>query len=148
MKKAVMMAAMLMAVTGLKAQDCEALLLPYFHNDANAMASYAQLAPDKFEHLCVTVQLTFFESDTVPEGVDVYSISDVKSVATGENLPATFVVDLATLSFYAYNFESFRLRYPTGATRVCFSTPSSTHPYLVMRSYDEVMMLANIYENR
>ena len=40
MKKIVFVAALVASVMGLKAQNCEQLMLPYFRGDADAMADY------------------------------------------------------------------------------------------------------------
>ena len=62
------------------------------------------------------------------------------------HLPQSYVVDLETLSYYAYNFHQFQVRYPTGDVTLCFATPSSTHPYLVLRSIEEAFRLASQME--
>ena len=84
MKKLVIIAALLMAVAGVKAQDCEALVLPYFGNDATRMARYKAEAPHKFEWRCAVARFAFYESDTVPSGADVFQITEVKDKFTGK----------------------------------------------------------------
>ena len=91
MKKIVFVAALMASVMGLKAQNCEQLMLPYFSGDADAMAAYPQ---EKLEWRCAFARAAFYVSDTVPAGVDVYPITEVQSYADGTNLPADFVVDL------------------------------------------------------
>lgn len=142
MKKLIVIAALLMAYSGLKAQDCDAVMLAYFKNDRVQMEDYKELAPQKFEWRCRFARAAFYESDTVPAGVDVYRISEVKNVFTGKHLPENYVVDLNTLIYYAYDFRSFQVRYPTGDYVVCFSTPGSRHPYLVLRSIDQMGIIA------
>lgn len=143
MRNLVFFAVIMMAMTGVKAQDCDALMLPYFQNDRNRMEEYKAVAPEKFETECAFLHAIFYESDTVPVGVEVFSINEVKSMSTGENLPQNYVVDLNTLSYYGYSFADFRRRYPNDSYSVCFSTPSSRHPYLVMRSLDEIYQVVN-----
>ncbi len=143
MKKMVIIAALLMAVAGVKAQDCEAIMLPYFGNDATRMARYQTEAPYKFEWRCAYAKAAFYESDTVPAGADVFQISEVKEAHSDKLLNSNFVVDMNTLSYYAYNFKDFQLRYPHVDKVVCFSTPGSAHPYLVLRSVVEMHSLAN-----
>lgn len=134
MKRIICVLTLLCAVWCCKAQDCKALVLPRFGNDMEIMAAYPE---DKIEYYCMFTRTAFYESDTIPMGVDVYSISEVKEKYGDAYLPADYVVDLATLSYYAYNFHDFQLQYPTGGTTICFATPASAHPYLVLRSIDE-----------
>jgi hypothetical protein len=123
------------AIGSLKAQDCEALVLPYFNNNVQQMAQYPA---EKFEWRCAYAYAAFYESDTIPSGISVvHNISEVRSIFTGDYLPASYVVDLNTLSIYAYNFRSLQTDPNSGYERVCFSTPSSSHPYLVLRSMQE-----------
>ncbi len=145
MKKIVFVAALMASVMGLKSQNCEQLMLPYFRGDADAMAAYPQ---EKLEWRCAFARAAFYVSDTVPAGVDVYPITEVRSKADGTNLPADFVVDLSTLSFYAYTFNDVQLRYPRGNVTVCFSTPASEHQYLVLRSVDDMFAKAEELYNK
>ena len=149
MKKTTLLLAMLMAMVGLKAQDCEALLLPYFNNNRASMEYYQREAPQKFEWRCAYARAAFYEADKVPEGADVFQISEVKNKFTGSRLPSNYVVDLNSLSYYAYNFYDFQLRYPTGDKTLCFATPGSTHPYLVLRSLSDMLSVTNqMIDNR
>ena len=138
MKRFALFAMMLMAVAGTQAQNCEALLLPYFGSTAR-MAEYPA---DKLDWYCCYAQAAFYESDTVPATADLFSISEVQLVATGARVSSDFVVDLTTLSYYAYNFHDFQMRYPYGDKTLCFATPASAHPYLVLRSIDNMSALA------
>lgn len=140
MKKIVLIAAMMASVIGLKAQNCEQLMLPYFNGDANAMADYPL---EKFEWRCAFARAAFYVSDTVPTGAEVYSITVVQSKSNGINLTSDFVVDLSTLSFYAYTFKEIQLRYQSGNVTICFSTPASEHQYLVLRSVDDMYAVAD-----
>lgn len=143
MKKLVIIAALLMAVAGVKAQDCEALVLPYFGNDATRMARYQTEAPYKFEWRCAYAKAAFYESDTVPAGADVFQITEVSNKFTGKTISANYQVDLNVLSYYTYDFINFQLRYPTGDKTLCFATPASVHPYLVLRSITDMHHVAN-----
>ena len=129
-----LMALGLMATAVAGAQNCETLVLPFFGGDVARMASYPE---EKLEWRCRYARNAFYESDTVPAGVEVFGIAEVVEKATGMNLPADFKVDLSRLSYYAYNFYDFQTRYRRGNVTVCFSTPGSAHPYLVLRSIDE-----------
>lgn len=145
MKKLVIIAALFISATGLKAQDCEAIMLPYFRGDVERMEKYRDAAPEKFMIRCVYAQAAFYESDEVPAGMEVFSITDVRSKVTGVALPRDFIVDLNTLSYYAYNFGSFQVRKNSIHDGACFSTPGSKHPYLVLRSISEMQAAADKY---
>ena len=143
MKKLVVFAALFMAAFGAYAQDCEAIMLPYFKGNVEKMESYYTVAPEKFMFRCLYAQAAFYESDTVPAGMDVFSISTVVNKTTGVALPNDFVVDLNTLSYYAYNFGSFQVRNNSIEEGVCFTTPGSQHPYLVLRSIKDMQAVAD-----
>lgn len=145
MKKIVLIAALMASVIGLKAQNCEQLMLPYFNGDANAMAGYPQ---EKFEWRCAFARAAFYESDTVPAGAEVYPITEVQSYADGTNLTADFVVDLSTLSFYAYTFKEIQLRYSKCNVTIAFSTPASEHRYLILRSINDMFAMAESQNNK
>ena len=125
------MAMLVTAFIGAKAQDCNAIVLPFFGNDTARMEAYPQMKKD---FRCFFSKESFYESDTVPTGADVYGIDEVADVFSGEHLPADYVVNLNTLSYYRYTFKQFQLLYPDAGKVLCFSTPSSAHPYLVLRS--------------
>lgn len=139
MKKYVLIAALMLSAAGVKAQDCEALILPYFGNNRAVMDRYPA---DKQDYYCMMARAAFYVSDTVPAGAEVVNFSEVQPYRGSAPLPANYVVDLNTLSYFAYNFEMFQKRNGFETT-VCFSTPSSTHPYLVMRSYSDMMEIVN-----
>ena len=142
MKKYCFIAVLLLAVAGVRAQNCEAIMLPYFGNDRVKMAEYQEQAPYKFEWRCAFARAAFYESDTVPKGVEVFHISEVKNVSTKVSLTENVAIDLTKLSYYAYNFAEFQRRYPRANRAVCFTTPGSTHRYLVLRSIEEMHQLA------
>lgn len=125
------------------AQNCDSIVLPYFGGDVVKMEQYRSIAPEKFHYRCVYSFSAFEESDTVPAGADVIPISSVQSRLTNEYLTNDFVVDLLTLSYYAYNFNSFQAAYSDGNKVLCFFTPSSTHPYLVLHSLNAMLSAAN-----
>ena len=142
MKKLILIIGLTMAFWNAGAQNCDAIVLPYFGGDTAKMAQYRAIAPEKFEYRCVYATNAFYESDTIPADADVFPISSVQSRFSQEFLSNDYVVDLYTLSYYAYNFVNFQMNYPS--TKVlCFTTPSSTHPYLVLRSQQEMLRIAN-----
>ncbi|MGX8713769.1 MAG: hypothetical protein ACSW8I_08865 [bacterium] len=142
MKRFLFLFVMVMMAMSTVAQDCDALLLPYFQNDMTRLEKYKAMAPEKFDYRCAYVRSAFYESDTIPAGADLYQINSVKHAFSDEYLGNDFVVELYTLSYYAYNFKEFQLSYPTGDKVLCFSTPASTHPYLVLNSLEKTERLA------
>lgn len=137
MKRLFLLGMFVVTASMASAQNCEALLLPYFGN-AERMAQFAQAHPEKFDAHCCRARAAFYESDVVPAGAELHSITEVRDKVTGEALSADFIVDLNTLSYYAYNFyEGFQAQHYYGNVTFCFSTPASAHPYLVLRSIDD-----------
>ncbi len=141
-KKLILAVALLLGGLSLQAQDCDALLLPLFRYDSARMADYPSL---KRDYRCAYARAAFYESDTVPAGARLYNISEVREKFGTNYLPQNLVVDLSTLSYYAYNFEYFQTLELRPTDVVCFSTPSSAHPYLVLRSIVEMGSLAEQY---
>lgn len=137
----VIIAALSMAVAGVRAQDCEALMLPYFGGDLEQLTDYRDNAPEKYMYRCAYAQSAFYESDTVPLGAEVLDISQVVEWSTGEKLSRDIIIDLNTFSFYAYNFNQIQVRHDSVTERTCFATPGSQHPYLVLRSANEMTEL-------
>ena len=134
MKRIVIVAIMMIAAAGVKAQNCDIIMLPFFNGNRIAMDNYPQ---EKFDYRCRYARVAFYEADAVPEGAVLRSITDVQDKATGEYLTADFVVDLDVLSYYAYNFNELQVSYPSCDVILCFATPSSAHPYLVLRSIND-----------
>ncbi len=133
-----------MCALSLKAQSCETIMLPFFNGDVDAMNSYPD---EKFEWRCAYGRAAFYESDVIPAGAEVYSITQVVNKEDGQSLPENYQVDLTTLSFYAYNFKDLQLQYPNCNVTICFSTPASEHPYLVLRSINEMYKMADSIVN-
>ncbi len=135
---------MMASAIGLKAQDCDAILLPYFNNNREALEN---MAAAKLDQICRYARNAFYESDTIPAGAHVMPITDVKDKLNNVPLPANLVVNLETLSYYQYNFGYLQRLYPKPDAVICFTTPSSTHPYLVLRSIDEMYYRTEYPEN-
>jgi hypothetical protein len=144
MKRIILAALLMLSTAGLKAQDCELLVLPFFKNDRAAMEEYARNYPEKFAFRCIYARSAFYESDTIPAGAEVFGIEKVQNVFTGKFLDSNYVVDLNTLSFYAYNFKDLQLGYTSTSQVICFATPASAHPYLVLRS---ILQMGGMSEN-
>ena len=130
---------LLLPVLSVAQQDyCRDIVLPMLDNDESRLAAY----PDsKLNYDCLFSCNGFYESDTIPAGAAVYDISDVVSKFDGSHLQQDMVVDINKLSYYAYNFHDFRYRHYE--VPVCFRTPSSNHPFLVLRTYIETLRLTN-----
>lgn len=136
MKRIVVLLALLAAsAIGLRAQNCEAIVLPMFNGDRAKMAS---CPVEKVDYHCRYSRNAFYLSDTVPEWAEMRSLSELKNKQTGKNLTEDFVVDLETLSYYAYNFSDLQCQYRETDIIICFPTPKSEHPYLVLRSVKEI----------
>ena len=140
MKRVIVTLILLTACIGLKAQNCEALILPYFGNDQSKLA---MCPADKQEYYCAVARAAFYESDTIPTGAEVFNIEEVTPNPGMQPLSPDMVVDLNTLSYFGYNFINYQVRHSNAEQIVCFATPSSTHPYLVLRSYGDMMDIAN-----
>lgn len=124
------------ASAAVNAQDCDRILLSFFGGDVQKLQDYPAY---KKAYRCAESYLSFYTADQAPEGVLVLDISAVKNVVTGEALTNDFVVDLESLSIYDYNFRE--LRYNNDNYALCFRTPASDKPFLVLRSYAEVCNL-------
>lgn len=139
MKKIIAVAAMLMVFGGLKAQDCDAIMLPFFKGDMQRMEEYKAVAPEKFEYRCMISQSMMDVSDTIPQGALTFNINELTDILTGEKLPADFVVDINTISYYQYNFHEFLAQLPSHREgMVCFSAPASEHPYLIIFANQDI----------
>lgn len=138
MKRIVFLALLTAALTGLRAQNCEAIVLPLFNGDKAVLAS---CPAEKIDYHCRYSRNAFYVSDTVPEWAEMKSLTELRNKMTGETLTNDFVVDLETLSYYAYNFIDLQCQYRETDVVICFRTPKSEHPYLVLRSLKEIYAL-------
>ena len=135
MKKMLAIAALLAMMASMKAQDCDVLVAPAFNYRASMMDS-APAAQKAW--LCAKAQVAFYESDTLPSGARLYTL-DTLQFYSRYQLPDTFVVDLATLSYYRYAFMKLQYYYQEDPNKVlCFYTPDSAHRYLVLRSLNDI----------
>lgn len=138
MKKIVLTGIMvMMALAGkLQAQDCEYIVgCKYGHN----AAAMSLLSPAKLDYYCRLSRNSMYVTNEVPSGARVIAISELKNVRTKEHLPMDFVVNMDSMSFYAYNFNDFQAMERNET--VYFSTPNSEYPYLALRSYKDMMIL-------
>lgn len=118
--------------------DCRDIVLPKLKYDVQRLD---RMPAEKVEWYCAFSRNSFFETDTIPQDAVVYDISVLKFKKDGSNVGSDFVVNLNTLSFYAYDFDLYRHKH--FHSTVYFHTPSSAHAYLAVRSYIETMRLTN-----
>lgn len=144
MKRIILVAILLTTTIGIKAQNCEALLLPHFNNDAAILQS---IDDAKLDIMCRYARSAFYESDVIPDGAQVLAITEVKDKFSGLPLTENVVIDLNTLSYYQYNFLDLQHQYTNLWTTICFPTPASAHPYLVLRSLNEMYDRTQFPEN-
>lgn len=135
--------ALLSFASFLRAQDCEAIMLPYFNNDIQRLRAYPE---PKLAVRCAMARLSFDVADSLPANAPLHSITEVHNRFTDEPLSESFVVDLNTLSYHGFNFDHFRGLHPDQT--VYFSTPASDHPYLILRSFNDAAALAYEWEKK
>ena len=134
----------LMAIGDLSAQNCEAIMLPFFGGNKQKMDEYP--AP-KLEWRCKYSQNAFYVADQVPEGAEIHSLTELKEYSTGAKVTEAFVVDLETLSYYRYSFKELQCSYKSSDVTICFPTPASEHNYLVLRSLRETYSLTEFSDD-
>lgn len=123
--------AMTLLAGKLQAQNCEYIVgAKYGYN----MKTIAEMPKEKLYWCCRFSTNKLFEADTVPRGARVYNISEVKNIMTQETLPDDFVVNMDSLSCYAYDFDYFHPT--TDGEPVYFRTPNSAKPFLGVRSFE------------
>lgn len=135
MKKILFCLLFMAGIAEVFAQNCEEIVLPFFGNDTSRMESYPRM---KLDYRCHFSKEAFYESDTIPAGAYLHQISEVVDVFTGQHLPADYVVDLEHLSYYRYSFHSMQVQFNETNKVLCFQTPSSAKPYLIVRSIQEI----------
>ena len=127
---------MTVAVTvSAQTRDCRQIVLPHVGYN---QAQLDNMPAEKIEWYCRYSANSFFVTDTLPAGAPVYDISALVSVHTGSNLTNEFVVNLETLSYYAYNFWDFQV--PNGDQTIFFRTPASRHAYLGVYSVQQTFI--------
>ncbi len=132
MKKAIFIGLFIMTTLfgSAYAQDCEYIVAGKYHYN---MELVQQLPRAKVDYHCRFSRNNLFVTNEVPRGAKVYSITELKNQYTGDYLPSSFVVNLDSISYYAYDFAKFQdFRYNES---VYFSTPGSQYHYLGLRAY-------------
>lgn len=120
------------------AQNCDEIVLPHVNYDR---AKLEQMPQDKIQWYCNFSRNSFFVTNEVPAGAIVHDIRDVVNKRTGAKVGDGFVVNLATLSYYAYNFDEFQ--YQNYDKTVYFHTPGSPYRYLGLYTINETHRRVN-----
>ena len=120
------------------AQNCDEIVLPHVNYDR---AKLEQMPQDKVQWYCNFSRNSFFVTNDVPAGSVVHDIRDVVYKRTGAKVGEGFVVDLANLSYYAYNFSEFQ--YQNYEKTIYFHTPGSTYNYHGLYSINETHSRVN-----
>lgn len=120
------------------AQNCDEIVLPHVNYDR---AKLERMPQDKVQWYCNFSRNSFFVTNDVPVGSVVHDIRDLVYKRTGAKVGEGFVVDLANLSYYAYNFNEFQ--YQNYNKTIYFHTPGSTYNYLGVYSINETHRRVN-----
>lgn len=113
----------------LKAQNCEAILRPYFILNGYSPDEYPQ---EKAEWRCAFSYSAFYLCDKIPANAKVYSFSELTNNLTKQHPSANYSVDLETLSYYEFDFDRFQ-KDDMGET--VYFRISGQKRYLALRSY-------------
>lgn len=120
------------------AQNCDEIVLPHVNYDR---AKLEQMPKDKVRWYCNFSRNSFFVTNDVPAGSVVHDIRDVVYKKTGAKIGEGFMVNLESLSYYAYNFSEFQ--YQNYDKTIYFHTPGSTYKYLGLYSINETHRRVN-----
>lgn len=120
------------------AQNCDEIVLPHVNYDR---AKLEQMPKDKLQWYCNFSRNSFFVANDVPAGSIVHDIRDVVYKKTGDKVGEGFVVNLESLSYYAYNFSEFQ--YQNYEKTIYFHTPGSKYKYLGLYSINETHRRVN-----
>ncbi|MCR4811364.1 MAG: hypothetical protein K5867_02070 [Bacteroidales bacterium] len=120
------------------AQNCDEIVLPHVNYDR---AKLEQMPKDKVQWYCNFSRNSFFVTNDVPACSVVHDIRDVVYKKTGAKIGEGFVVNLESLSYYAYNFSEFQ--YQNYEKTIYFHTPGSTYKYLGLYSINETHRRVN-----
>ncbi len=120
----------------LQAQDCEYIVSGKFNFNT---AKVSLFSPAKLDYYCRYSRNSFYVTNEVPAGAAVMNISVLKNIHTQEYLTMDYVVNLDSLSYYAYDFPRYQPM-EFGQT-LYFRTPNSEYQYLALRSYKDVVTM-------
>ena len=125
-----------------QAQGCLDLLEPYFKFNNTNPEDYPQ---EKLEWRCRYVRAAFYMTNTIPENVPLYEISEVTDVFTGSHMSENEVIDIETLSYYQYDFARFQ--HMNDKVTVYFRLRHGKYKYLALRPVIEMLDRASFPEN-
>lgn len=115
------------------AQDCSAIVAPLVQHRGINLDNYPH---EKYMYWCVKGHSFFYFADEAPANAKVFSLTDVIEIATREHISSTFVPDLNSFSYYAYNFADIQIQFNNQT--LYFRLPEgSGHAYLALRSFVE-----------
>ena len=122
-----------------QAQDCSAIVRPLCILHGYDSITYPQ---EKMAYWCNFSRNAFFIVEEVPAGAIVNDISELTDLITGNKLSPNFVADLNTISYWAYNYYTFR---PKGYEKPIYFRMGDKHSpkYLAVRSESETMDRTN-----
>lgn len=121
-----------------QAQDCDAIVQPYFTLNHIDKATYPV---DKMEWDCSFSQNAFYFCDTVPAGSQVFYTSELTNVLTGQHAPRDLKVNLNTFSYYQYDFIQFQMK--DYHRTIYFALEGNDHAYLAVRHVDAMYERTN-----
>ena len=136
MKKIVLTVLMIVLAgiaASVNAQDCEAIVRPYFQaNNINP----DDLVAEKYEWRCQFSYNAFYITSQVPEGATVFNFSELTDLVTKEHPSGNITIDLNTFSYWQYDFVEFQVQ--DYHKTIYFRTGSRSTPYLALRCWDEI----------
>lgn len=88
-------------------RDCRAILYPLYVLEG---VDSTTLPADKAEYYCNFSRCAFFITNEVPSDAIVNNITELTDRVTGKKVPNGFVADLNTISYWGYDYYTFRPR--------------------------------------
>lgn len=126
------------AATAQTQRDCAAIMRPYF--DAAGMDP-DEYPAEKTEFRCLVSWYTFYLTDQIPPEHIYFQFNELTNLLDGTHPAANTQVNLATLSYYQYNFAFFQGKDMNRT--IYFELQGNKHRYLALRPYVEAFNMAN-----
>lgn len=131
--------AMMLVCGEVMAQDCDAIIAPLAQRRGLTPENYNA---EKLMYFCVRARSFFYFTDNAPEGAKVFNLSEVVNNETQEPIPANFIPDLNTFSYYAYNFEQLQIQF--NYQTLFFRLPrGAEYKYLACRSFSDNTLITD-----
>lgn len=116
-------------------RNCRAVLYPLYILEG---VDSTYLPEDKAEDYCDFSRCAFFITNEVPSDAIVHNITELTDRITGKKVPDGFVADLNTISYWGYDYDTFRPR--RYEQPIYFRMGSGKNvQYLGVRGYRETM---------